>query len=102
AAKAVQFNLDLAKNVVNPMIERVVEHCKSGIASVVEAAVSPYRLVPYYAPAIYESGEFSEFVSRYADSEMLESFTAVGGAIPANLDDYFSFGVLEYDQHLDV
>lgn len=101
AAEAVQYNLTLAKTVVNPMIERVVEQCKQSIATAVEAAVSPYTLVPYYTPSLYTSPEFAEFVSRYSESPVLERFRSVGGAAPADLDSVFAFGTLEFDQHLD-
>lgn len=67
-AKIVENNLNLARNVVNPMVKAVVEQATQYADIKGRSANSPMNIVPCYLPAPYNNPILAEIVSRYGET----------------------------------
>lgn len=67
ASKVIEGNLNLARNIVNPIIKKVVEDATAYADSKTRSRMSPMNVVPYHYPEPYNSPILAELVSRYGD-----------------------------------
>lgn len=72
ASRVIEGNFNLTKNVVNPMIIKVVEDATSYADARARSAISPMNIVPIYYPAPYNNQALREVVSRYEQAPSRE------------------------------
>lgn len=65
ASRVIEDNFNLTKNIVNPMIMKVVEDASEFADARARRASSPMNIVPVYYPAPYNNQALREIVSRY-------------------------------------
>ena len=66
-SRAISNTLDLAQNVVNPMIDRVVKKIGEAMDEAVQAAQSPLEIYQQRPDPIFDSVYLQESTSRYAN-----------------------------------
>lgn len=66
AKQAVLFNLDLARNKVNPIIQSVVEATQQAMDQGAQASLAPLVIEPFYYLPIWNAALLEDLVSRHA------------------------------------
>lgn len=71
-ADSVAFNLDLARNTVNPIIKDVVASAQAYMDNSAQSSLSPLTVVPFYYKAIWDSPILRELVERHGNQPVTD------------------------------
>lgn len=68
ASKAVAFTLDMARNVVNPKVDQVVEATEAYVDAYRRKRGEPLLIAPVFLGSVFESAALGDLVARFTDS----------------------------------
>ena len=71
-------NLHLAKNIVNPMVQEVIEFTERYVSAEKEISANYTSVVPVFHNKIWESSTLLEMVGKYADTPFEEVRLTIG------------------------
>lgn len=99
--QAVEFNLNLARNVVNPIVKQVLEETQAYMDGVASAALAPMWIEPYYYKPIWDSPVLIELVSRYGNLPVSDyALRPLGLPQPASMLEALKTGAGMFDEDI--
>lgn len=104
--QAINFNTQLAKNTVNPAIERVATSLSTALESFSGAASVPVQIAPVYDRDFWSLPYTQELFSRYGETVASRDVAYTGPAIPYNPEfletrlESFDLAIREYVNQL--
>lgn len=81
AGHAINFNMQLAKNVVNPMVERVAQAVAQAMEQFTSDASVPVSIHPQFDRGFWSSPYTGELFSRFSET-LAQNVTYTGPAVP--------------------
>jgi hypothetical protein len=67
-SKAVEKNLDLARNVVGPLIKKVVEDTQAYMDSTAQSSLAPMSISPFYYQSLWDNPTTVDFVRKFENA----------------------------------
>lgn len=98
ASVAVLFNLDLARNKVNPIVKAVMETAQKAMDDGAKASLSPLSVEPFYYLPIWDSALLSDLVERHTGTVLSETpLQSLQIPRPASFAEAMSTGAANFD-----
>ncbi len=102
-ANSLNGTLDLAQNVVNPTIDRVVKSVGDSISAALEATQSPLEIVQQRPDPIFTSAYLQESTERYVNQPRVIALRSLGAAsIAGNVRAFLLTGHAGMDVQLEA
>lgn len=103
AADIIRGNLQLARNVVNPIIKRAVENIEQAVKDSAAQMAQPLTIVQHQYHEVWNNPILQGFVERYADSPAFELQTRHGMPKLSSdqLEEHLQQGVSRFDSDLE-
>ena len=73
ASQAVVFNLDLARNKVNPIVQAVMAQAQGAMDQNAQAALAPLAIEPFYYQPIWNNALLGDMVARHQNTVICDT-----------------------------